>query len=86
MQTLLIRLVLLLSLLLGAVPALAQTPGGTGNQTLGFAYNPASQIKQRDASNDAYAYGGYYNVNRTYAKNVIAHGVDIKGVDAGLLC
>ena len=69
MQTLLIRLALSLALLLGAVPALAQTPGGTGNQTLGFTYNLASQIKQRDASNDAYAYTGDYNVNRTYAKN-----------------
>jgi YD repeat-containing protein len=43
---------------------------GTGaDQTLGFAYNPASQIATRTASNAAYASNTAYNVSRAYAVN-----------------
>ena len=34
---------------------------------LGFTYNPAGQIKTTTRSNDAYAWGGHYNINRSYA-------------------
>jgi YD repeat-containing protein len=44
-------------------------PGGAGTMTTGFTYSPASQMKTRDFSNDAYAYRGDVNVNRPYAKN-----------------
>lgn len=35
----------------------------------GFTYNPASQIVSRSRDNDAYAFNGYVNVSRSYAKN-----------------
>jgi hypothetical protein len=34
--------------------------------SLGFSYNPASQIKQNTRSNDAYGWNGHYNVTRAY--------------------
>jgi hypothetical protein len=37
--------------------------------SLGFSYNPASQIKQNTRSNDAYAWNGHYNVTRSYTSN-----------------
>ncbi|MEA3038616.1 MAG: hypothetical protein QOE79_1129 [Sphingomonadales bacterium] len=43
--------------------------GTTYDQTLGFSYNPASQIKQNTRSNDAYAWTGHYNVTRSYTSN-----------------
>lgn len=42
---------------------------GVNNVTLGFGYNPASQITSRTRSNDAYAWTGGYNVNRNYSVN-----------------
>ena len=42
---------------------------GASNLTTGFGYNPASQIVSRSRDNDAYAFTGYVNVNRSYAKN-----------------
>lgn len=42
---------------------------GTANLTTSFTYNPASQIKTLGRSNDAYAWTGRYNVNRSYAVN-----------------
>lgn len=37
--------------------------------TYGFGLNPASQIISQTRSNDSYAYTGYLNVNRSYARN-----------------
>jgi RHS repeat-associated protein len=43
--------------------------GTSGDQTLGFTYNPASQIASRSATNDAYASNTAYAVNRPYSVN-----------------
>jgi RHS repeat-associated protein len=43
--------------------------GTSYDQTLGFSYNPASEITQNTRSNDAYAWTGHYNVNRGYTAN-----------------
>jgi len=43
--------------------------GSAYDQTLGFSYNPASEITQNTRSNDAYAWTGHYNVNRGYIAN-----------------
>jgi RHS repeat-associated protein len=44
--------------------------GTTQDVTIGsFAYNPASQIIGQSRSNDSYAWGGHYNVNRAYGTN-----------------
>jgi YD repeat-containing protein len=43
--------------------------GSAQDQTLGFAYNPASQIVARSSTNNAYAWTPPYNVSRTYAAN-----------------
>jgi RHS repeat-associated protein len=49
---------------------LAHDLSGTSyDQTLGFSYNPASEIRQNTRSNDAYAWTGHYNVNRGYTAN-----------------
>jgi RHS repeat-associated protein len=49
---------------------LGQDLSGTGHDlTLGFSYNPASQITQNTRSNDAYAWTNHYNVNRGYTSN-----------------
>ncbi|QDC36371.1 RHS repeat domain-containing protein [Sphingobium fuliginis] len=49
---------------------LVQDLAGTAqDQILGFSYNPASQIASRTASNDAYAWNGAYNVDRSYGVN-----------------
>jgi YD repeat-containing protein len=50
--------------------SLAHNLAGTAyDQTLGFAYNPGSQIASNTRSNDAYAWLGHYNLNRSYAAN-----------------
>jgi RHS repeat-associated protein len=41
----------------------------TGNITRSYAYNPASRIANRTASNDAYAFTGDVNLSRTYSTN-----------------
>jgi hypothetical protein len=41
----------------------------TYDDSLGFSYNPASQIKQNTRSNDTYAWNGHYNVTRAYTSN-----------------
>ena len=41
----------------------------TNDLTLGYSYNPASQIAQTTRSNDLYAWGGHYAVNRSYTAN-----------------
>jgi RHS repeat-associated protein len=43
--------------------------GTTYDQTLGFSYNPASQIHQNTRSNDLYAWSNHYNVDRNYTAN-----------------
>jgi RHS repeat-associated protein len=43
--------------------------GTSYDQTLGFSYNPASEITQNTRSNDSYAWTGHYNVNRGYTAN-----------------
>ncbi len=43
--------------------------GGSNDQTLGFSYNPASQITQNTRSNDVFAWTNHYNVDRPYAAN-----------------
>ena len=49
---------------------LADNLAGTAyDQTLGFGYNPASQISSNTRSNDAYAWTGHYNLNRGYTAN-----------------
>jgi RHS repeat-associated protein len=49
---------------------LADNLTGTAyDQTLGFGYNPASQIASNTRSNDAYAWTGHYNLNRGYTAN-----------------
>jgi len=43
--------------------------GTASDQTLGFSYNPVSQITQLSRSNDGYAWTQHYNVNRNYSAN-----------------
>jgi RHS repeat-associated protein len=43
--------------------------GTAADQTLGFAYNPASQIVSRTSSNDAFASNSAYDVSRAYSTN-----------------
>jgi len=43
--------------------------GTTSDVTTTLSYNPANQIVGQTRSNDAYAFGGYPNVSRTYATN-----------------
>lgn len=45
---------------------LASTPS---DQTLAFTYNPATQINERTASNDGYAFRQQWNANRGYTAN-----------------
>jgi RHS repeat-associated protein len=42
-------------------------PGTAQDVSFTFGHNSASQIASRTQSNDAYAWGGHYAVNRTYA-------------------
>jgi RHS repeat-associated protein len=53
----------------GRLSALARDMAGAGDQSVTFAYNPASQIVTRASSNDAYAWTGAYAVDRPYAAN-----------------
>ena len=39
------------------------------DQQLGFSYNPADQLASVTRSNDGYAWGGHYNVDRPYGVN-----------------
>jgi RHS repeat-associated protein len=43
--------------------------GTSSDLTLGFSYNPAGQIVSSTRSNDAYAWGRHYNLNRGYTAN-----------------
>ena len=68
--------------------SLGQDLSGTVNDlTIGqIAYNPASQIQSQVKSNDAYAWGGHYNVNRNYTVNglnqMTAAGATALGYDS----
>jgi RHS repeat-associated protein len=49
---------------------LVQDLSGTGyDQTVTLNYNAGAQIRDRTGSNEAYAYNGFYNVNRGYTTN-----------------
>jgi len=63
------------------------------DQTLGFTFNPASQILTRAASNDSYAFREQYNASRAYTANglnqytlagSIAPSYDARGNTIGL--
>jgi RHS repeat-associated protein len=43
--------------------------GTAGDLTLGFSYNPASQIASNTRSNELYASTAHYNLNRNYTAN-----------------
>jgi RHS repeat-associated protein len=43
--------------------------GAVGDQVIGLAYNPASQIRERTGTNDSYAWTGAYAVDRPYGVN-----------------
>jgi RHS repeat-associated protein len=45
------------------------TVGKSFDVSRSFDYNPADQIMSQARSNDAYAFSGYVNINRTYAAN-----------------
>jgi RHS repeat-associated protein len=55
---------------LSRLATLTQNPTGTAQDlTLGFAYNPASQISSTTRSTDAYAWGRHFNASRTITPN-----------------
>lgn len=54
----------------GRFSSLGHDLAGTDrDQSVSFNHNPADQITSRGASNAAYEYTGYYDVNRAYAAN-----------------
>ncbi|MBK8861205.1 MAG: RHS repeat-associated core domain-containing protein [Sphingomonadales bacterium] len=57
--------------LVSRLSSLTHDLAGTSNDLTinGFTYNAASQIGSLTRSNDAYAWGGHYNVNRNYTVN-----------------
>jgi len=79
-----------ISRLTGLTQDLAST---ASDQTLGFTFNPASQILTRAASNDGYAFREQYNASRAYTANglnqytlagSIAPSYDARGNTIGL--
>jgi RHS repeat-associated protein len=44
-------------------------PGSANDQSLTFAFNPASEVTQESRSNDSYAWTRHYNVVRPYSSN-----------------
>lgn len=64
--------------------SLTQDLAGTAHdQVLGFSHNPASQIAANTRSNDVYAWGGHYNVDRSYAANGLNQLVTAGSVSLG---
>lgn len=64
--------------------SLTQDLGGTAQDlTTTFTYNPASQVTSRTASNDAYAWLGAVNVDRTYTPNGLNQYSGATGVTFG---
>lgn len=57
--------------------------GGTGSINATFDYNPASQIVTRVRSNDAYAFSGYTNTNRSYSVNGLNQYTAVAGNSYG---
>jgi RHS repeat-associated protein len=55
--------------------------GGTNDLTLTFGYNPASQIATNTRTNDNYAWGGHYVVNRNYTTNGLNQHTAAGGVN-----
>jgi RHS repeat-associated protein len=55
---------------IGRVSAMSHNlPGTSQDVSFSFGYSPANQIAWRTQSNDAYAWGGHYAVNRPYTTN-----------------
>ncbi len=55
---------------LGRLASLTTELSGTAQDNLAsLAYTPASQIASRTLSNDAYAWSGHVNVDRSYQAN-----------------
>jgi hypothetical protein len=68
----------------GRLTSLGHDLTGTSyDQSLGFGYNPASQIRQSTRSNDAYAWTGHYNVTRAYTSNGLNQYTGAFGAGAG---
>jgi RHS repeat-associated protein len=44
-------------------------PGSGADVTFGYSYAPSGQMTQATRTNDAYAWGGHYNFNRSYTSN-----------------
>lgn len=44
-------------------------PGATNDVAFTYGYTPASQMAQQSRDNDAYAWNGHYNVDRSYTAN-----------------
>jgi RHS repeat-associated protein len=72
----------------GRVTSIADTfVGGTGNVTLGFGYNSASQVATHSRSNTAYSWTGAAALNRNHTVNglnqytfaSVAYGYDLNG-------
>jgi YD repeat-containing protein len=60
--------------------------GTSADVTTGLAYNPADQIVTRTRTNDAYAFGGYVNLSRSYTKNGLNQYTAAGGGDVRLRC
>lgn len=65
---------------------LANDVAGTGqDHSVSFTYNPANQIASQTRSNDAYAWNGHYNVDRSYTRDglnrLLTAGLTVLGYD-----
>ncbi len=58
-------------------------PNSASNVTLGFNYNPASQITARSRSNDAYDYGAYTTASHAYVPNALNQYATVNGTGFG---
>lgn len=54
-------------------------PGGIGNLTTGFGYNPASQAVSRTRDNDTYAFNSYAGTDRAYSANGLNQYASVAG-------
>lgn len=57
--------------------------GTAYDQAIGFTYNPADQIATRTSQNDAYAWNGAINTDRSYATNALNQYTSAGGVTFG---
>jgi RHS repeat-associated protein len=72
----------------GRLQSLVRTiPGNPGlNNTIGFTYNPASQIISEARSNDTYGYTRTANSSLTYAANGLNQYSTVSGTSANTYC